>query len=198
MKKTEIILLTLSIIAIGFNLLLIPGGGILTVLIYTILSIFYFYFSFALFNNISLRKIFNRESYQNLSRKRIIGAVGAGFALSIVVASIMFQIQLWPGADFLLASGIFGLLIVTLWGFSKYRRSKSDYYIKIFKRTAIFSGITLVVMFFPKTKWIEFKYRDQPAYVEALKKAMANPDDSTLWDTVERERQKVNTKKNTE
>lgn len=195
MKKTEIIIGTLSIIALGLNLLLIPGGGVLTVLTLSTLSTIYFYFSFALFNDIRFRKIFKKDSYENISRWRIIGAIGTGFALSATTAGLMFKFQSWPGADFNLGAGLVGLLIVTIIGLIKYSRNKSNYYTRIFKRAAIFGGLGLILMLTPKTSWIELKYRNHPEYIDALKKAMADPDNKELWDNVETERQKMNNEK---
>lgn len=195
MKKTEIIIGTLSIIALGLNLLLIPGGGVLTVLTLSTLSTIYFYFSFALFNDIRFREIFKKDSYENISRWRIIGAIGTGFALSATTAGLMFKFQSWPGADFNLGAGLVGLLIVTIIGLIKYSRNKSNYYTRIFKRAAIFGGLGLILMLTPKTSWIELKYRNHPEYIDALKKAMADPDNKELWDNVETERQKMNNEK---
>lgn len=192
MKKAEIIIATLSIIALGLNLLLIPGGGVLTVLTLSTLSMIYFYLGFALFNDIKLRRIFKKDSYKEISSLRILGAVGAGFALSMTTIGFMFKFQSWPGADFNLGAGLVGLLIVTIIGAIKYSKNKSNYYIRIFKRTAILGGLGLILMLIPKTSWIELKYRNQPEYVEALKKAMADPDNKELWDNVETERQKMN------
>ena len=76
MKKAEIIIVTLSIIALAMNLLLVPGGGVLTVLALSTFSIIYFYLGFALFNDIRLRKIFKKDSYKEISSSRILGAVG--------------------------------------------------------------------------------------------------------------------------
>ncbi len=192
MKKAEIIIATLSIIALGLNLLLIPGGGVLTVLTLSTLSMIYFYLGFALFNDIKLRRIFKKDSYKEISSLRILGAVVAGFALSMTTIGFMFKFQSWPGADFNLGAGLVGLLIVTIIGAIKYSKNKSNYYIRIFKRTAILGGLGLILMLIPKTSWIELKYRNQPEYVEALKKAMADPDNKELWDNVETERQKMN------
>jgi hypothetical protein len=191
MKKTEIILATLSIIALGLNLLLIPGGGVLTVLTLSALSMIYFYFGFALFNDIRLRIIFKKDSYKEISSLKILGAVGAGLALSMTTIGLMFKFQSWPGADINLGAGLFGLLIVTIVGLIKYSKNKSGYYTKIFKRAAIFGGLGLLLMLAPKTNWIELKYRNHPEYVDALKKAMAAPDKKELWNNVEIERQKM-------
>jgi hypothetical protein len=192
MRKSEIIIGSLSILALGLNLLLIPSGGILTVLTLSILSIIYVFLGFALFNDIRLRNIFKKESYTSVSGLRILGAVGAGWALSATINGLMFKFQSWPGADSNLGVGLVGLLIVTIIGTIKYSKNKSEYYTRIFMRIAIFGGLGLILMLTPKTSWIELKYRNHPAYVDALKKAMADPDNIKLWDKVEAERQKMN------
>ena len=191
MKKGEIILATISIISLGLNLLLIPGGGILTVLTLSTLSMVYFYFGFALFNDIRLRKIFKKDSYKDISSLRILGAVGAGLALSMTIIGLMFKFQSWPGADNNLIAGLLGLVIVTIIGVLKYMQNKSDYYTRILKRVAIFGGLGLVIILTPKTSWIELKYRNYPDYVNAVKKSMADPDNKVLQDKADEERQKM-------
>ena len=94
------------------------------------------------------------------------------------------------GADFILGAGLVGLSIVATIGIIKYSKNKSDYYTRILKRTVILGGLGLILMFMPKTTWIEIKYRNQPEYVEALKNAMADPENKELWDIVERERER--------
>ena len=164
----------------------------MTVLTLSILSIIYVFLGFALFNDIRLRNIFKKESYTSVSGLRILGAVGAGWALSATINGLMFKFQSWPGADSNLGVGLVGLLIVTIIGTIKYSKNKSEYYTRIFMRIAIFGGLGLILMLTPKTSWIELKYRNHPAYVDALKKAMADPDNIKLWDKVEAERQKMN------
>lgn len=195
MKKAEIIIAILSIIALGLNLLLIPGGSVLTVLTLLTLSFLYMYLSFALFNAIRLRNIFKKDSYKGISTLRIVGSVGTGFALSATTIGILFKFQSWPGASFNLIAGLFGLLIVTIIGLIKNLKNKSNYYSGIFKRVVIIGGLGLILILIPKTSWVELKYRNHPEYVNALKKAMANPDNEELWDNVEAERQKMNNDK---
>lgn len=195
MKKTEKIFVTLSIISLVLNFLLILGGGILTVLTLSTLSMIYFYLGFALFNDIRLRKIFQKDSYKEISYLRILGAVGAGLSLSITTLGLMFKFQSWPGAEISLGAGLFCLLTVTIIGLIKYSKIKSDYYTRIFKRAAIFGGLGLIVILTPRTSWVELKYRNHPAYVDVLKKAMADPNNQELWDNVEVERQKMDYEK---
>ncbi len=121
---------------------------------------------------------------------RILGAVGARLALSMTTIGLMFKFQSWPGADFNLGAGLVGLLIVTIIGVIKYSKNKSKYYIRIFLRAAIFGGLGLILMLTPKTSWVELKYRNHPEYVDALKKAMADPDNKELGTMLKRKDKK--------
>jgi hypothetical protein len=40
--------------------------------------------------------------------------------------------------------------------------------------------------------WTEIRYRNHPEYVEAFKKAMADPDNAALWKDVDIEMKKIN------
>jgi hypothetical protein len=191
MKKAEIIIAALSIVAIGFNLLLIPGGAFLTVLTLSTLSIIYMYLSFAIFNDIRFRKIFRKESYAGISTMRIVGAVATGLALSMTTIGMLFKFQSWPGASFNLFVGLSALLIVTVIAVIKYLKTRSAFYTGVFKRVAVFGMLGLILLFIPNANLLEIKYRNQPAYLNALKSAMADPQNKSLWDKVEEERQKM-------
>jgi hypothetical protein len=191
MKKTEIIIATLAIIALVLNLMLIPGSGMLTVLSFSILAVIYFYFGLVIFNDVTVKEVLKIRSISELIVLRNIGAVATGAALALTIIGLMFKIQLWPGANINLSVGLFGLAVVTILGAIKYSKSKSNYYTKIFSRVAIIGGLGLIVFLLPKTSLVEFQYRNHPAYVEAYKKAMADPNNKELWDNVQAERQKM-------
>jgi hypothetical protein len=191
MKKTEIIIATLAIIALVLNLMLIPGSGMLTVLSFSILAVIYFYFGLVIFNDVTVKEVLKIRSISELIALRNIGAVATGAALALTIIGLMFKIQLWPGANINLSIGLFGLAVVTILGAIKYSKSKSNYYTKIFSRVAIIGGLGLIVFLLPKTSLVEFQYRNHPAYVEAYKKAMADPNNKELWDNVQAERQKM-------
>ncbi len=192
MKKTEIILVILSIIVLGLKLLLIPGINLLVILTLSALAMLYFYFGFALFNNIQLRTIFKKDSYQDISSLRILGAVCSGLALSMAITGILFKFLSWPGSFANLMAGLVGIIIVAIIGTIKYFKSKSNYYTKIFKRLIIFGVLTLTLVLIPQTTWIELKYRDNPALLDALKKSLADPTNKELQDKVTEEREKTN------
>jgi len=63
MKKIELIVGFASILAIILKIIHLPGSSILLTLTFGMLSIFYYLFSFALFNDIRLRDIFKLILY---------------------------------------------------------------------------------------------------------------------------------------
>lgn len=191
MKKAEIIIVTISIIVFGLNLFLFPNQSALTVLAMTTLSVFYLFFSVVFFNNISFQTMLTKGSYKDISTLRIFGTIGTGFALSVATIGLLFKFMTWAGASSNLLFALFFLLIVTVIAITKYLKTKSDFYKNILKRAIIIGGLGLVTFLLPKTVFVEIKFRNHPAYLDVLKKAMANPDNEELWNKVNDERQKM-------
>ena len=191
MKKTEITILTISIIAIALNFFLIPGGSVLTVFSLSFLATIYFYFSFALFNNIKLRSIFKKESYKGITSLRITGAIGAGIALSVTSLGVLFKLLSWPGATVNLEIGLLGLIIVGIIGTIKYVINKSNFYLPIFKRTILFGVLGIVLISTPRSTFIDIKYRNHINYANALKNSIAEPTNEELHKILDEERIKM-------
>lgn len=191
MKKTEITILTISIIAIGLNFFLVPGGSVLTVFSLGFLATIYFYFGFALFNSIRLRNIFKKESYKDITSQRIIGAIGAGVSLGITAIGILFKLLSWPGASVNLGAGLLGLIIVLIIGTIKYFNTKSTFYLPIFKRAGLFGALGLVLLLTPKSTFIDIKYRNHINYANALKNSIADPTNEELHRILDEERIKM-------
>lgn len=185
MKKTERILAILTLIAIIFKLLRWPGGGILLIISLSFLSLLY-YLSFALFNDIRFRDVFNKSSYAGISAKRIIGAEVLGLSFSLILIGILFKAQLWPGGGIQLGTGLFFTGIILIVALIYNSRNKANFYKGIFRRIAIIGGFGLLIFMTSTDTIIDTYYPDQPEYREAFKKAVANPQDQSLWDEVDR------------
>ena len=191
MKKAEIILIVSSLIVLIINLLIIPGGAFLTILTLSSISLLYCYFSFALFKNIRLRKVFQKESYKETTTLKLLGTIFTGFTLSTTIIGILFKFLRWPGAHIMLLVGVSGLLIVISISIIKYINNKSEFYLKISKRVAIFGGIGLFLILMRPTFLVEFKYRNYPNYVNAVKKLALEPNNKHLQKIVDEERKKM-------
>jgi hypothetical protein len=191
MKRTELILIGIAVLALLMKFLHLPASGILTVLSLSSISVIYMYLGFALFNNLRFRKIFKKESYKEISTKRIIGGVGAGLALSVSAIGILFKFQSWPGASVNLIIGIVGLTVVTIISLIKMHKNTDNYYSNILKRVAGFGAICIFLLAIPTKTWLGWKFPNNPEYVQAVIDAQANPNNQELWQKVDEERERM-------
>ena len=162
MKKAELIIGTIALLSLVLILLMVPLAGVLTILSLSLLSVFYFYFSFALFNGIRLRNIFKKSAYEGVTALRVLGAALMGFVLSVTIMGILFKVQDWPSSHGLLIAGLLGLTIVLIVGGIRYFKTKSGYYTAIFKRIAVFGGLTVFLLTIPEETFLELRYRSHP------------------------------------
>jgi hypothetical protein len=191
MKKVEIVLGFMVFAGLGLDLLLIPGGLLLLFLSLTSLSVFYFFSGIGLFNGIGFRQIFTKSAYKGKSVMRVVGAILVGYALAITILGILFTYKSWQGGTTHLRVGLFLLLIALIIGGVKYAKNKSTYYSQIFRRIGIYGALGLFFLLLPQHTWLEIKYANYPAYVEAVKRAMAEPNNPELSNKVDQERIKM-------
>lgn len=195
MKKFELIIGLLTAALISLNIWYDPFGIIgssgLSILAAFALILLYFFFGFALFNNIRIRGIFKRNSYKNISVLRILGSIFVGICLSITVIAILFHFQVWPGAIAMMYLWPIGMILVLLAVLSKWFLTKDSFYKGILKRIGIFGLLALILAFIPPTRWIEIKYKNHPDYIKAHQAAWDGMSDRALWDKAEEEREKM-------
>ena len=147
MKKIEIIIAAVSVIALVLSILSVPYAKFSAHAIFTIYSMFYWLFSFALLNNIRFRDIFKKEAYKGVGWKRIVGAICTGYALSLVIIGILFKIMSFPGAGIMLLLGVGYLCIIAIVAIVKYVQTRSQFYVGVLVRIAIIGGLGLVSFF---------------------------------------------------
>ncbi|MDF2455770.1 MAG: hypothetical protein K0R51_1763 [Cytophagaceae bacterium] len=164
LRFVEWILGALILFGVALTLVLAPGGNAILVLSISLLVLFYFHFSFIFFNGIRVRKMFSASSYRGIKAGRIIGAIAAGFALSICLTGIMFKLMFWEGSHQMMQSGLYLTIPVFLIGIIKYVSNRSDYYLKILARLLLFGAIGLILM---QISWFDIKYRNHPDLIEA-------------------------------
>ena len=192
MKKVELVLGIAGIISTMMLLFLIPFGGQLALISLGTLSMFYMFFGILVFNNISLKSLFFKEDLAKILSLNFIGTVGMSFAISSALIGILFKILRWPNANFMLAFGLFFMLNIFMIAFFRHHKSNSENYKIIFKRVIIIGGACLILFFIPNDKILEFKYRNYPSYIEAVKKYNTDPSNRELQEEVRREKIKWN------
>lgn len=143
MKKVEIILVILAIGAIGMSLTTFYGGPLIMAIVLTLLSLFYFFFGFALLNNIGFKSLFKKEGYKNLGGVRIVFAVLIGMALSSMVMGVLFSFLGWYGAKPILRSGLFCMAFSVILLIIEFFINRSGFYKGALLRIVILGGLSL-------------------------------------------------------
>jgi hypothetical protein len=197
MKKIELIFLLNVLFAIVAVLVNYPMAGQFLVVSVGILSVFYMYLGFTIFCDIPLSKMFKKETYADINKNRIVGAFALGMGISASLIGLLFKVLMWPNSQTQLQIGLVGLIVaggISVWRFVL---NKSDFYIRVFIRLAIYIPVTAISLFIPKYAILEYQYRNYPAYVEAFKTNSENPNDPELQmqlDEAWKEMNKVETK----
>ena len=145
MKIFEIILSVTFLIGLLFKIMHWPGGSAIVVFSLTILTYFYFIFSFAVFNSIKLTKLFKKESYHGISSFKIIMAILLGWSLSILVSGMMYELQNWENQINLLLLGLAHSVIILAIHLIFYKAKDKKFWLVIFMRSVIIIAIGLFI-----------------------------------------------------
>jgi hypothetical protein len=193
MKQTEKILggliIILMIIRLSFAL---PYFDIIITLLILVLSMMYFGLGFALMNNVRLRNVFKKDSYNGISTLRILGGIFTGLILSLITVYSLFKFQRWSFANEGLKISLYGLLPIIAIVIYKVVSSKNSYYSNFLIRPVIIGVIGTFLYFLSTEKILEMQNRDFPKYVEAEKELMKEPENKELQQKVRKERLKMN------
>lgn len=145
----------------------------------TLLSIFYLWFSFFIFNKLAPLQMLNREIVRMLYPFQvyitIIMGVVLSFALIAILAGFMFfplmhRIMFW---SFIVLSG-FTIYLVT---YHIIKKSKFLFLWRYYYRAAIYLGLLGLLLIPPVELRLEVLYRDHPEFIEAYMEWRENPED---------------------
>jgi len=177
-RKVEFIFGVFAIVfcAIIWRFLLkFPGGVASTGITLPILSIFYFVFSFALFNGIGFIGIFKKSSYKDINAIEIIGAYVLGVSIAIILTGTTWQLLLFPGAKIALLIGLILMVLITIITSILHLENKINNFKSMFKRIVIYGSLGIILYLTPYNKIVDLYYT--PRWAELKKKELANPYD---------------------
>lgn len=146
MKKLELILIAGAVVGLLLALLNVPHHSLIVSFLFMLLGLLYFYFGFALFNGIHLRKIFKAESYKGIGTWRFAIAIGAGIALSDLTVGFMLAISDYPMARSFLTFGLVLTSIMLLLASVRNVKEKNQFYRNIILRCAVFIILGVVAL----------------------------------------------------
>ncbi len=161
LKRIELFLIVLAILAINLHLLLWTGATIVTVLSFSGLALLYPLLSVALFLDENEKINFNKAIF--------------GMPFSVALIGILFKLQRWPGYEVNLLVGALSFIALIIHRFTQ-KETTQQLNFKILTRRAIpLLVITLFMLALPKYAWLETKYSEYPEYIETIKALDKNP-----------------------
>ncbi|WP_405206968.1 GldL-related protein [Aquimarina sp. LLG6339-5] len=181
MRKLELYILPITI-SIGFLIYLLdyPFGSTITIISLLGFSCLYFYFGFAIFNEVPFRKVFKKESYHGISIWRIIGAILTGVSISILLIGLLFKMFRWPFGKEMLIIGVNLLNVIFIIGFIKIIKEKRPFYQRLLPRVIVFLLLGYLFLSLPSYAFLSLKYSDHPGYIEAVKQLDKDPENLEL------------------
>jgi hypothetical protein len=175
MKKTEIILFILICIAFIMKIMNWPYNALIITFSCLFLSMLYMSLGFAIFNNISFKGIFKKESFKSISTLRIVGGVGLGFIFSMLVIYSLFRIQFWPYGQFGLQTSLILLAISVIIIIIFYFMNRKQFLITNSIRLAIIGFLSLSIYLTSTDALVDLYYGDNPEYAKEYKEYLKNP-----------------------
>lgn len=176
MRIAEKILLIALITGIILRFSLILIGEEITIISLLTLSGIYFALGFLLFNQIKLRDVTKKGTFEKLTTTSIVIAVLAGIALSIVCVGALFRFMSLPGSGQMLMIGSVSLIIVSILA----AVLKSVFLKSILTRTIPVLIIGIVLLFVSELSMVKLMYRNHPTYVEAYVRYYEDPKNEAL------------------
>ncbi len=191
MRIVEKALCILAVIGYIFLVLFWKGGAPIIAVSLLVLSFLYLFFSFALLNGIKLRAIFRKDSYTNIPSLHIVGAALTGYVFFQTCMGLIFGTLIWTGYKIFLIMG-FALCFIVLVVSAAYRNRDRVYYKRILTRVIPLLSICLFLLLFsPRSFFLEMRYRSHPALIEAQEQSWKDPSNRGLRNKASDEWRKI-------
>ncbi len=144
----------------------------------TLLSIYYLWFSFFIFNKLAPLQMLNREIVQSLYPFQIYITILMGIVLSFTLIAILAGFMFFP-----LMHKIMFWAFVALTGFTTYLAiyqiiKKKDFLFlkRYYYRAALYVGLLGLLLIPPVETRLEILYKDHPEFTEAYLEWRENPE----------------------
>ncbi|MBT3302135.1 MAG: hypothetical protein HOD63_06170 [Bacteroidetes bacterium] len=192
MKKTELGFVLLILLGALLKVLHIPGGGILHVLGFQALAIFYLFALLPLCSELPIKAAYQKVLKEDENYWRAFGTFATAWVFSILLLGILFKIQLWKGATIMLKLGLLTLLVSLIIAAVKLLKAKDDFYLNLMRRILPIGIVAFVLFNIPNVSLMKYHHKNAPLeYIQAYEDYLTYPDSVELQHIYEMEREKM-------
>ncbi len=190
MKRIELTAIAITGLFIVLRLLFGAFLNAPLMVMLVLLSIYYLWFGFFLFNNVTNEQLLSKHGRNKFNIFNISSSIIMGVVYSFSVISIMFALFFYSGMNLVLGSAFFLLFLSLVFSFVYHKHYNVDknYLYQFIIRSAAYGIICLFLFLAPVDKRLEALFHNHPEFIEAYKNYRENPDDPKAEDELRRQR----------
>lgn len=178
------------LVVILLRVLLGPEANFILLVFITLLSTYYLWFGFFIFNKITPLSLLNRSVTQSLTSFEVYMAIIMGVVISYALIAILTGFFFYPVMPVILGSALTILMAFSLFTFIyKILKKKKISFLESFSIRALVYGILLVLLTVPPLETrLNILFKDYPEFIEAYLDCRENPDDEKKQERLREER----------
>ncbi len=190
MKRIELTGIIITGVLIVLRLSFGTFFNVSLMIMLVLLSIYYLWFGFFLFNNVTHDQLLSRDGKKNFNIFNISTSIIMGVVYSFVIISIMFAIFFYSNMNLMLGFSFFIIFLSLVFSafYDKYYHIDRKYLSQFYIRSAAYGIICLFLLLTPVEKRAEVLFHDHPEFIEAFKDYRKNPDDPEAKEELRKQR----------
>ncbi len=189
-NKFEKASLVTVLVIMAIRVWLGPESNFILLVATTILSTYYLWFGFFIFNRLKPQDLLNKTVVRSLKPFQAYVSIIMGIIVSYALIAILVGFFFYPVMHSILLTALLALIAFTVFlvVYQLIKKQKPDYFYRFYYRAAIFSFLLALLWLPPLENRLEILFRHHPEFIEAYLDYRENPDDDEARDKLREER----------
>ena len=178
------------LVVILLRILLGPEANFILLVTITLLSTYYLWFGFFIFNKITPLSLLNKSVTQSLTSFEVYLGIIMGVVISYALIAILTGFFFYPVMPIILGSALTILVAFSIFTFIyKISKKKKISFMESFGiRSLIYAILLVLLTVTPLETRLNILFRDHPEFIEAYLECRENPDDEKKQERLKEER----------
>ncbi len=167
-----------------------PDSNFILLVATTILSTYYLWFGFFIFNKLKPQNLLNKNVLRSLKPFQAYVSIIMGIIVSYALIAILTGFFFYPVMQLILLTALLALIAFTVFliVYQLIKKQKPDYFYRFYYRAAICSILIALLWLPPVEKRLDVLFRNYPVFIEAYLDYRDNPDNDKAREKLREER----------
>ncbi len=190
MRKFELAGLALIAFLLGYRIIFGSELQVVLRIALTLISIFYLWFGFFVFNHLSIKDLFFTDKRKLICKTRLFASIVSGLVYSLSFISVLFVVNFYNGMQSMsILSLVLNAGVLSLSALLIYRDTEMRKFARQFLwRSLVLCGVFFIVVKTPVDQRLNVLFKEHPRFIEAYKNYMESPDDPEVQNKLREER----------